>query len=140
MKDSDLASNMSKFIDCQYSLGDTSKGWDCWSFIVDLYETMGFQLPMEYNGLTRNNYAQIWKDGGGRKEFEEVLLSLGTTVIPGNLRRGDLMIFKIKDGVAPGVYTGNGNIHVITEKGGRTIPFKVLKLMKFELIDIRRLL
>ena len=141
MKDNDLASNMSKFIDCPYSLGDTSKGWDCLSFILDLYEGVGIKWPDEYNGITRENYGDLWKSGGGRKEFEEFLLSLGESVTLSDLRRGDLIIFKKRDGVvAPSIYTGNQNMHIITDMGGKTVPFKILKLLKFELIDIRRLL
>ena len=141
MKDLDLSQNMSRFVDCKYALGDVSKGWDCLSFILDLYEGMGIEWPEEYNGITRENYGELWKSGGGRVEFEEFLLSLGESVKPGNLRRGDLVVFRMNDGnVAPGVYTGNGNIHVITEKGGKTIPFKMFERLKFNLIDIRRLL
>ncbi len=140
MKDNDLAQNMSKFIDCKYSLGDTSEGWDCLSFIIDLYETMGFQFPQEYKGITRKNYAKIWNKGGGRKEFEEVLLLLGKHVNVLDIRRGDLLIFKTPNGPAPGIYTGNGNIHVITEKGGKSVPLKILKMLKFECVNIRRLI
>lgn len=141
MKDTDLSKSMSKFVDCPYALGDINKGYDCLSFIGYLYEAMGFKFPREYKGITEKNYADVWRSGGGRKEFEEYLLSLGQSVKPGELRRGDMVVFRMTDGnTAPGVYTGNGNVHIITEKGGRTIPFKVLKRLDYELIDIRRLL
>ncbi len=140
MKDIDLSKSMSQFVDCRYFLGDSSRGWDCLSFILDLYEQMGIKWPEEYKGITRENYGDLWKSGGGRKELEEFLLSLGESVKPGNLRRGDMLVLKTPGGGAPAIYTGNGNIHLITEKGGKTIPMKILKHLKLDLIDIRRLL
>jgi len=141
MKDADLSNSMSKFVDCQYSLGDTSRGWDCLSFIGNLYRTMGFKFQEEYRGITEQNYKDVWESGGGRKELEEYLLMLGESVDVEHIRRGDLVVFRMRDGsAAPGVYTGNGNVHVITEKGGKTIPFKMFERLKFNLIDIRRLL
>ena len=141
MKDIELSENMSRFVDCQYALGDTSRGWDCLSFIGYLYRSMGFKFQEEYKGITEYNYKDVWESGGGRKELEEYLLTLGESVDVGHIRRGDLVVFRMHNGnAAPGVYTGNGNVHVITEKGGRTIPFKMFERLKFKLIDIRRLL
>ncbi len=120
-----------KLVDCDYALGDTSKGYDCLSM---LYAVYGDKLPVEWNGWTLENYAERWKKGEGRKEFIEFLSGLGISVSVNFMQKGDILIFP--DG--PGIYLGNDQlIRIFAGEicGGKVYPMKLSKQMT---IDVRR--
>ena len=126
-----------KLVDCDYSLGDTSKGYDCLSMLLQVYREMGVIFPDEWNGWTEKNYGERWTKGEGRKELIQFLKELGTPIEINFIRKGDIIVFEN----GAGIYLGNGYALGIWEKhelrGGKVFPLRHF-LNKIQ--DIRRLI
>lgn len=138
MKQSDIVDVARRFVEAPYALGDTDKGWDCLSLIMEFYRQLGVTLPVEHRGINISNYADVWKGGGGRAEFFEYLTAIGEEIEPNYAILGDLMIFDYGNNcVAPGIYLGNGTVLCAYEKGIFVIP---LRFIKKHLYEVRRCL
>lgn len=122
-----------KIVDAPYCLGDASKGYDC---ITMLFAVYGDKLPREWKGWTLENYADRWRRGEGRNEIVEFSRSLGKSISPNFMRKGDIIIFP--DG--PGIYLGDGHIIRIFAgevEGGKVYP---MRLSRQPILDVRRVL
>lgn len=66
-----VAKSMQKLIDCKFSLGDVSRGWDCLNSLKLFYEGCGVTFPTEFEGWDWNNYAERWIEDAeiGRQTF-----------------------------------------------------------------------
>ncbi len=129
-----------KLIDCEYDLGDTSKGFGCLTMILRIYREMGFVFPKEWNGWTESNFAKRWENGEGREEFMKWLSELGESVNLNYMRKGDLIIFNKHGFIGPGIYLGNDQIFRIYDgciAGGKVSP---LKFFRNAIVDVRRLI
>lgn len=136
MTDIQVAAAAQRLIDAAYNLGDTSKGFDCLSAIIEFYGNLGVKFPSEYEGFTLENYAAKWNAGEGREEFLDFLLEIGSEVDTHFERAGDLMVFEAGESVFPGIYLGSGNMLCAFEKGVMVLPFKFYQR---SLIACRRL-
>ncbi len=126
-----------KFSDCKFSLGKSSEGWDCLSYIHNIYISLGVNFPKEFKGFNAENYADKWNKGEGKKEFEEFLLSLGNPIEINYARKGDLFVLKGAEMIFPAVNLGNGHILLMFDIGGRIVPYKFFAKM---IIGTRRLI
>lgn len=125
-----------------YKLGSFDNAFDCLSFIIRLYEDVGIKMPDEWRGWTRDNYAERWTKGDGRKELYDFFHSLGAEVEDVNyMIEGDLMLLNVGGGndieITPSVYLGNANVLIVTiETGVVVIP---LWAVKEKIYEVRRL-
>jgi len=104
------------------------------------YESLGISFPRDFEGITEENYADLWKkdQGKAREIFARFLSTLGESIDPAFARRGDLMIFRGKKlPTFPAIYLGNGIIRTVFDQGVRSIPFE---MMRPALIEVRRLI
>lgn len=94
--DGTVAKAISKLVDCKYSLGDESKGWDCLNALKEFYEGCGIKFPREFEDFNENNYAEKWVYDPeiGRKAFFKFLKTLGRPIDKNYAIRGDLLILK----------------------------------------------
>ena len=125
--------------DCEYSLGDTSRGFDCLSMILKIYRDMGVKFPDSWDGWTEQNYAERWNKGEGREEFLQWLSQLGKRVDSNFIRKGDVIIFNRNGFIGPGIYLGNDLVFRIYDgdiKGGKISP---LRHFRNSIVDVRRL-
>lgn len=137
MRPREITDAARRLIDKPYHLGDTSRGYDCLSMVLDFYRGCGVKLPEEFRGFTRENYAERWKRGEGRQEIREFYGSLGRRVDVNYALPGDLMIYEWEDTVTAGIYLGNGHALMCFEKGLKVVPFR---FFKSKLIEVRRCL
>jgi len=137
MKDVDIANAASKLIDAKYHPGPGGDGYDCLSMLVHFYGNLGIALPSPLNGDTMDNYAEVWRNGGGTDNFREWLMSLGEEVTPHYELAGDLLIYDNGKDIDSGIFLGSGHVLIATKKGCVVIPCKFAKNL---LISRRRLL
>ena len=139
MKDKTFSASIQKFVDANYSLGDTSKGWDCLNSLKEFYNSVGFQFPTEFRGYNEQNYAEKWRTQDCRPDLSAFLQTLGEKVDLAFMQSGDLLLFEGKEiPMFPGIFMGNGNVLMVIgkEHGLRVLPFKFLKAV---LKEVRRL-
>lgn len=137
MKDIDISKAARKLIDAPYFLGPSEQGFDCLTIMRHFYNNLGIQLPPLPEGWTDKNYAERWKNGEGREELYEYLLSIGEEVQVNYMISGDLLIFDGEKWVFPGIYLGSGHFLAAYEKGVLCCP---LKFFRKNIIEVRRLL
>lgn len=94
--DKTIADSMSKLVDCKFSLGDESKGWDCLNSLKEFYEGCGVKFPREFEDFNEENYAEKWVYDPeiGRQTLFRFLTTLGKSVDKHYAIRGDLLILK----------------------------------------------
>ena len=127
-------------IDCDYALGDTSKGYDCVSAICHVYKGMGANIPDEWKGLTFETYATRFGGDHWEDDLIEFSRSLGHSVEINYIRKGDLIVFDKPPIRGPGIYLGNGYVFRIYDgaiRGGKVSP---LRYFHDAIVDIRRLI
>jgi hypothetical protein len=130
---------MQKFIDAPFALGDKNKGWDCLNALDEFYRSIGKDFPTEFKGINKDNYAEKFQSGIGKKLYKEFLLSLGSPINPNYALQGDLFIFDGKEWAFPGIYHGNGNLTMVFLEGARTVPLKAIKRFYGSPVGVRRL-
>lgn len=138
-RDTQIARAADKLVDKPYALGDLSKGFDCLNFLKSFYSDMGFECPTEFDGVTMENYAELWQTDQTKtkKIMKRLLFSVGTEIEPPNMQRGDLLVFEGKKFQSfPGIYLGNGNTIVAFDVGVHVLPLRYLRQY---LIGVRRL-
>ncbi len=146
--DTQIANAISKFVDCKWVLSDKTKGYDCLNYLLTFYEELGVKMDYEFEGITRETYKELWE-----KNFKKALKiaarwyrTLGETIKPAYMRRGDLLLFEYKEwkAFATGIYAGNGHVLMIFGEGktGRNIGGRMLPLAQIrkQLTEVRRLL
>jgi len=138
MKRNEFTTKLQKFIDAPFILGDKSKGWDCLNSLAEFYDSVGKPVPREFKGFNEQNYAEKWKDGEGKKELREFLLSLGESIDPNYAFDGDLFIFDGEETAFPGIYLGRGHLLMVFDKGVKVVALKAMKSL-LKIVDVRRL-
>jgi cell wall-associated NlpC family hydrolase len=130
-------SAVNKLVDAKYALGNTAKGFDCVNSLIHVYRSCGINFPKQFKHYTEQNYADLWKEGKARDDFEEFLHSLGQEINPNYKAPGDLLLFEAKEiRVLPAVYVGNGKMLLVLKEGLKILPFKFFKKI---LRSVRRL-
>lgn len=120
-------------LDTPYELGKV----DCISFILDFFESKGINMPEEWQGWTRDNYAERWESGQGREELYLWLHGLGIEVKVNYMIESDIVLIDTPDGVTPAIYLGNDNVLMITiQQGLFVIP---MLDMRNKIKEVRRL-
>ncbi len=125
MNSSAIARQAEKYLNKPFVLGNTEKGFDCISLILDFFGTLGYQFPDEFEGITRKNYAEEWllhpeRTGGIRERF---LRSLGTPIEKNFFHRGDLLLFRSGVEFFVGIDLGNGNMKALFAQGVHDVPY-----------------
>lgn len=120
-----------------YKLGSSGEAFDCLSFMLNFYEERGIKWPTEWRGWTRENYAELWKDGYGRTELYEFLKELGEEVDINFMLEGDLIIIDAGEAAIPAIYLSSGSaMLVIYERGVMVVP---LWSIQDKIVEVRRL-
>jgi len=138
--DTKISEAIKKFVDKPFSLGDSSKGWDCLNSLAEFYTDMGVKFPRTFGDWNELNYPGRWKTrpDESRKVFIEFLESLGKAIDFQYAIRGDLIIFGGREIPSfPGIYIGNGHILMIFDKGGKVLP---MRFMRKYIVSARRLI
>src|SRR3972149_8878277 len=96
MDDARVARAMSKLVDCKYSLGDISGGFDCYNSLKHFYEECGIDFPTQFRDWDIKNYPDKWVYDPeiGRQIFFDFLMTLGKPIDSHYVMRGDLIILK----------------------------------------------
>jgi len=95
-----LAIMTAKYVGTPYKLGGWSReeGFDCLSLMLSIADDRGIEVPEEFEGVTRETYAELWETN--KKKAERLLFkfaaSLGQEIPPHRAFAGDLLIAKSK--------------------------------------------
>ena len=123
-----MATIAGQMLDKPYRLGACEDAYDCLSFILSYYEAKGINFGTQWNGWTKENYAERWESGEGRTEFYTWMHSLGKSVGRNYMLDGDLLVLDTEEGVTPAIYLGSGNIMIVTiEQGVFVMPVNMLQ-------------
>jgi cell wall-associated NlpC family hydrolase len=145
MDSTKIAKAAERFIDKKWGLScpDEDK-FDCLNYLFMFYKELGVELPTEFEGHKKEDYARIWNDD--YKKALSILSrwyrSLGRKLEPEMMRRGDLLLFDIEamgeKGTATAIYLGNGNMLMVFGKQGcKVLP---LGAIKRGLAEVRRII
>ena len=117
---------------------DAEGGFDCLSFVLYIYQSLGMEIPKEFEGLTLKSYARRWAGKADYQLFERFLMSLGEPIPDWVKLPGDLLIIGGDDGsVFPAIALLNGNAVAMDQRLGAMIfPLKAIKNVK----SIRRMI
>ncbi len=118
------------FLGRPYFLGDPQKGLDCLNSILIYYESLGYKFPDEFEGVTRENYAEKWRkdEEKTRGTLGRFLMSLGRPIEKGFFQRDDLLLFRAKEIPIFGqIYLGGGNMGIVWKQGFYQTPFRVFE-------------
>mgnify|MGYP001587881580 CR=1 FL=1 len=118
-----------KYFDKEFKLGEN----DCLTTLINFYGDMGFKLPLEFNGIRIDSYAEKWLMGELRDEFEAYLEFVTRPVRDAVI--GDILIMKGAELDWWAVNLGNGNMLATLEDFGT----KVLPIKFFKVIEARRI-
>lgn len=129
MKSSLIAQQAEKYLNKPFVLGDTSRGFDCISLLLDFYGGLGYQFPAEFEGISRETYAEEWLRNPEKTGFirERFLRSLGTPIEKNFFRRGDLLLFRKELEFFAGIDLGNGNMKALFLAGVHDVPFHLFQ-------------
>lgn len=140
MKTADV---VKEILEKPYKLGGFKEGFDCLSMFLTFCDKKGIQLPDQWQGWTRENYAARWEAGEGRAEMYEFLHSLGEEVEDINyLREDDIVMLAVDMGeniifTMPSIYLGNNHLLIVSiETGAIVIP---LWAVKEKIYEVRRI-
>lgn len=108
-------------IDKQYCLGDV----DCFALILDYLELSGVEIPDEFYGWTRNNYAEFYKQDPehAKQIMINFINSILSQVKPVFAKPGDITLFKLKGSntVFLAIETANAQIIAVSEERGTSV-------------------
>jgi len=132
-----LASLTSKWMGTPYEdYGNKPKeGCDCFSFILSMLEGYGIKLPDVFEGLTRDNYMDLWYKNRNKtiKIIDRFLLSVTTKKDLDRMRSGDIIFIKHKKTNEKGyvMYAGNSKVITVSPKFGvLAIPIKEYEISR----------
>lgn len=93
-----LAELTREYIARPYALGDRT-GLDCFSLIYDYMIRVGNDLPMEWRGLTLDNYAELFKQdpAEAKRVMVEFVDEHCREIKPGMAFAGDLLLLQLRD-------------------------------------------
>ena len=136
-----LANAVEKWRERQFASGDLNRGVDCVNLLLGLYEEIGFVMPVEFEGVTREDYANLYQTDRPKANeiWNRFLMSLGTEIGKENFARGDILILKAEGSneLSMAIALGNGSALVVTERlGCKVIPVRVIKRFFY---SVRRL-
>jgi hypothetical protein len=139
-RDTAIANAINKFVDCKYAVDNPTEGYDCLNSLLSFYEDLGIEMPHQFEDWSLDNYGKraVRDPIEAHKTFERFVQTLGEEMPVGQMIRGDLLLFKVKDlGTYAGISLGNGNAFIIFDKGGRVCPLNVFRTF---IVQVRRLL
>lgn len=119
-----LASLTSKWMGTPYEEygNEPKKGCDCLSFILNILEEYGYNIPDDFEGLTKDNYMDAWYKNKDKtiKKLHRFLLSVTTKKEPNKMRSGDIILAKHKkvDEKMFIMYAGNSKVIIVNQKFG----------------------
>lgn len=134
-------------IEKPYHLGLIKTEFDCLSYILYFYDSLGYKFPdiwwlqtsqNSWEGWTRENYARKWEQGEGRDAFIDFLTGLGREVQINYMLEGDLIILDVEETGYPCIYLGNAKVLIISVETGVTVM--PLWAIKKRIIEVRRLI
>jgi cell wall-associated NlpC family hydrolase len=103
-------------------------GFDCLSFPVHVYERLGFQRPLSFEGRHWENYWQDYQTPAGYALFERFLKSLGSEVPPAFKLPGDLLILQGEGHITAAIQLLNQKATRVDPKAGVIIfPSHLIK-------------
>jgi hypothetical protein len=120
-----------------YSLGDSKRGFDCATLVMEFAKKSGMPMPEEWEGFTPSNYALFYRDKPS--EAKEVLClwacSAGEEIPPGKAFAGDILIVRPKGhpkSETPGVviHAGQDMVMAAFESGVRLFPIRAYNVLK----------
>lgn len=103
------------------------------SVILNLCDFWKVPVPEEFNGYTRENYAEKYLENKeqAKQAFIALVMTLGTEVPQNRAMSGDLLIVRYKEEYGIGIYAGNGRVlTAFAEATVRTAPLKMCKIEK----------
>ena len=110
-----------------YALGDQGRGLDCFSSIYAYMAEAGQELPDEYQGLTLQTYADLFRADPARAKtiMCEFMGAVTDEIEPGKARVGDVLLLKCRTkpeaGPALGIHGGGGNVVTSSREHGVTV-------------------
>ena len=122
-----FAAVIGRLVGRPYALGEMGRGLDCFSSIYAYLGEAGQELPDEYQGLTLQTYADLFREDPGRaKEIMcEFMGSVADEIEPGLARVGDVLLLKCRTkpeaGPALGIHGGGGNVVTSSREHGVTV-------------------
>jgi len=128
-----MAELTSKLVGEEYRLGKH----DCLSVIIYFCEAWGIELPDEFEGYTRDNYAELYNIDNEKAidAFARFISTLGEEVPPDRLATGDFILAEYAGKKGIFVHGGSGvGICAFADKGiSATIlkPYTVLKAYRW---------
>ena len=124
-----MAELTSRLIGKKYNLGQH----DCLSVIIYFCDAWGITIPDEFEGYTRENYAELYnKDPEATKEvFIKFISALGKSIDPKRAAAGDFLITEYKKQKSIFIHGGRGTgISAFTDKEIDVVSLKPYKILK----------
>jgi len=117
-----LAVITSRLIGLEYELGKV----DCFSIIIVYLRAMKVKLPSEFEGLTLDTYAELFKKDPDNAiaTMLNCLDSISQPVPPHKAQPGDILLLKLRSVgsrqqfISPGINAGNGHVIVAMKNQG----------------------
>jgi len=112
-----------KYVGVPYKLGGKSveEGLDCFSLILAVGEDLGYDLPYEFEGCTRDTYAELFASSplAAKRLMIAFLNSAYEKISPRRLRPKDLVLLSNPDtgNIVVGVYSGSNMVLTAPESG-----------------------
>ncbi len=145
MDSSRFARAIERFIDKNWGLCCPEENkFDCLNYLFLFYGDMGVELPTEFEGYKKEDYARLWNED--YKKALSILSrwyrTLGEKVDPAYMRRGDLLLFDVdamgEKGTATAIYLGQGNMLMVFGKQGcKVLP---IESTRNRFSEVRRIL
>lgn len=139
-----ISNAISKMIDKQYALANTSKGYDCMNSMLLFYESLGATFPDEFEGIKRTDYARHFiKDEVGTREVQSRFLrQVGQRVEWWELLPGDLLLYTEQGtgAAVAAIYLSNGDVVVASTMGVRVVSMDDMNKQYDGQYEVRRIL
>ena len=130
-----LADVTSHLIGLEYQLGHV----DCFSIIIVYLRAMKVELPSQYEGLTLDTYAELYKESPDKAKTAmlDFLDTIGTPVAPNRVQPGDILLVRLRavgtkqQFAFPAINAGNGHLILASEKHGVVmLPMKYYRRLR----------
>lgn len=122
-----FAALISRIVGTPYALGDHARGLDCFSSIYAYMAEAGQELPGEYEGLTLETYADLFRaDPGKAKEVMVGFMgAVADEIDPARARVGDVLLLKSisrpEADAFLGIHGGSGHVVCSSREHGVTV-------------------
>lgn len=119
----------------KYQLGT----FDCLQLIKRLGREKGLDVPESFQGITWENYTEIWEEDQVRakKLVIDFLLYIGKEVSLNQIQTGDILVYElVKNEISIGIYIGDKVFSIYSDVGARSIKrtsfLNILKIIRWE--------